>query len=290
MSANDFEEGSGNIAETIVRESRKPQMLAEGHDHGKLYAVPDGFKLSTDSVLESMQNAPSRKKGDVRVKTAESFIAYVNRHKQPETLLYAQIDAKNINTPLVIRAVFNDHQGEGLNATEPGWRDFTATLVPEAAHEWKTWSAHDGKAMGQLEFAVFLDDNIKDVSAQEGYPSGTDMLRMATQFEAAQDKRIKSAIRIQSGGINIECVDTDDSATVERMQAFDKFMLGVPTFWKGQAYLLEAKLRYRAKDGKLALWYDLVRPDIVVNDAVEQILKDVQEKTELTVLYGEIVK
>ncbi len=279
-----------NIAETIALESRKPQELHAGIDRGVLFAIPDGFHLSTDASLEQMQDAPSRKKGHVSVKTTDSFVHYVNKHKQPESLLYAQVDTTNINTPLVIKAVFNDHHGENLNETPAGWCDFTASLTPEASHEWKTWLSRDGKPMDQFAFAQFLDDNIKDISSQEGYPSGTDMLKMALQFELSQDKRIKSAIRIQSGGTNIEYVDDDDAATVARMQAFDKFMLGIPTFWMGQAYTLEAKLRYRVREGKLSLWYDLVRPDLVVNDAVAKILEDVQQKTQLAVLYGGIAK
>lgn len=281
---------AGNIAETIANESRKPISLGKGVDRGELIAVPQEYNLSTDSSLEAMQNAPYRKKGHVTIKTAESFIAYVNKHKQAETLLYAQVDPTNISAPLIIKAIFNDHQGESLNATSAGWRDFSASLVPEASHEWKVWNASNGKAKGQFEFALHLDDNIKDISAQEGYPNALEMVAMANKFEASQDKRIKSAVRLQSGGISIESVDTDDAATVEKMSVFDKFMLGLPTFWKGQAYLLEAKLRYRLREGSLALWYELVRPDLVVNDAVEQILSDVQEKTGLTILYGDIVK
>lgn len=279
-----------NIAETIARESRKPELLIAGKNRGNLFAIPNGFDLQADSALEQMQDAPYRKKGHVSVQTADSFTQYVNKHKQAESLLYALVDTTNINTPLVIKAVFNDHHGAALNATPAGWRDFTASLTPEASHEWKTWNARDGKQMDQFTFAQFLDDNIKDISSQQGYPSGTDMLQMVLRFELSQDKRIKSAIRIQSGGTNIEYVDDDDAATVERMQAFDKFMLGIPTFWMGQAYMLEAKLRYRVREGKLSLWYDLVRPDLVVNDAVAKILEEVQQKTELTVLYGGITK
>jgi len=116
------------------------------------------------------------------------------------------------------------------------------------------------------------------------------MLRMATQFEATQDKQFRSAVRIQSGGVNLECIDTDDAATVEKMQAFDRFMIGIPAFWKGQAYLVEAKLRYRVHSGKLSLWYDLIRPDLVVTDAIDNMLEQIQKAVELPVVYGAIVK
>lgn len=279
---------AANIAETIAHEARKPERLVSGDDRGALYAVPVGYNIVTDADLERMQNAPFRKKGNVAFKATESFVVYVNKHKQPESLLYAQVDARNFSSPLKVLAVLNDHQPGNLNETVAGWKDFTAWLMPQASHEWKTWTQFDGKRMSQFEFAQFIEDNIKDVANEDGYPTGTDMLKMAVQFEMSQDKRIKSAIRIQSGGTNIEYVDNDDAATVERMEAFNKFMLGIPVFWQGQAYYLEAKLRYRVREGVLSLWYDLVRPDIVVDDAVKQILSDIEANIEVPVLYGEI--
>ncbi|NYT59460.1 DUF2303 family protein [Alcaligenaceae bacterium] len=279
-----------NAVDTILDAAGQPFSFPIGADNGQLIAVPEGWSLETDARLEQLQNAPYRKKGHSAFKAPDSFVAYVNKHKQTESLLYAQVNAQNNAAPLTIRAVFNDHQGAGLNDTNAGWCDFTASLAPQASHEWKTWTELNSKPMSQFEFALFIEDNIKDVATEEGYPSGTEMLKMALQFELSQDKRIKSAIRIQSGGTNIEYVDNDDAATVERMQAFDKFMLGIPVFWQGQAYFLEAKLRYRVREGVLKLWYDLVRSDLVVDDAVKQILADVQQKTDVTVLYGEIVK
>lgn len=279
-----------NIAQTIAEEARKPIALLKGDDRGTLMAVPEGFRLETDACLEKMQDRPWRKAGAVRVKTADSFIHYVNTHKREESLLYAKVDPRNIEAPLQITAVFNEHQGGEVSDSEPGWRDFQAALIPESSHEWKTWNANNGKQMSQFEFALFIDNNSKDISSQEGYPTGIQMLQMATQFEATQDKQFRSAVRLQSGGANLEFIDTDDAATVEKMQAFDKFMLGLPAFWMGQAYLLEAKLRYRVHGGKLSLWYDLIRPDLVINDAVATILANVQEKTGLPVLYGEIIK
>jgi len=278
-----------NAVETILKEARTPFDFGFDADAGRLLAVPEGWQVETDAKLEQLQPRPYRAKGQVATKTVESFSHYVNTHKREESLLYAVVDEQS-PTPLRVTAVFNEHQGRQVDDNEAGWRDFSATLTPDVSHEWKIWTGHSGKSMNQFEFALFIEDNIKDISSQENYPSGTDMLKMATQFEATQDKKFRSAVRIQSGGVNLECIDTDDAATVEKMQAFDRFMIGIPAFWKGQAYLLEAKLRYRVQSGVLTLWYDLIRPDLVVNDAIDNILDQVKEATGLPVLYGAIVK
>ena len=278
-----------NAVESILEGARVPFCIGVEADHGLLIAVPEGWDIATDTQLEQLQNHPYRAKGQVATKTVESFAHYVNTHKHDESLLYALVDPTS-TTPLKVTAVFNEHQGGTAGDNKPGWRDFTATLTPEVSHEWKIWTARSGTPMNQYEFALFIEDNIKDISSQENYPTGTNMLKMATQFEATQDKKFRSAVRIQSGGVNLECIDTDDAATVEKMQAFDRFMIGVPVFWKGQAYLLEAKLRYRVHSGSLSLWYDLIRPDLVVNDAIDNILAQVAEATNLPVLHGAIVK
>lgn len=278
-----------NAVETILKEARVPFDFGFTSDAGRLIAVPEGWQLQTDAQLEQLQPRPYRVKGQVATKTVESFSHYVNTHKREESLLYAVVD-EHSTTPLRVTAVFNEHQGGEVDENQPGWRDFTATLTPDVSHEWQNWTSNSGKRMNQFEFALFIEDNIKDVSSQEGYPTGTEMLKMATQFEATQDKKFRSAVRVQSGGVNLECIDTDNAATVEKMQAFDRFMIGIPAFWKGQAYLLEAKLRYRVQSGVLTLWYDLIRPDLVVNDAIDKILDDVKQATGLPALYGAIVK
>ena len=277
-----------NIAETVAREARKPMPLGQDDETGAtLFAVPEGWSLQTDQCMEKLALTPYRKRGKATFVDTASFVTYVNTHKKPESKLYATVDQAS-ESPLAITAIFNDHQASDVNESKAGWLDFNARLLPKASHEWKKWTAHDGKAMSQFDFAQFIEDNMKDIATKEGLPNGTEMLRMALQFELTQDKRIKTAIRIQSGGTNIEYVEDDDTGTVERMSAFDRFALGIPVFWRGQPYYIEAKLRYRLREGVLKIWYDLIRPDVIVDDAVEGILETVSNEVGLPVLYGHV--
>ncbi len=281
-----------NIAETIAKESRRPQLLCFDSDApaSMLFGLPDGWRLETAEPLERLAQTPWRKKGHARLVDCTSFITYVTTHKVPETLLYATVAHNQAASPLKVRAVFNDHQSTHHDGEDslPGWRDFTATFEPRPSEEWKRWTSNSGKPMSQFDFAQFVEDNMKDIAGGQGMPSGADMLKMALQFELTQDKRIKSAVRIQSGGTNIEYVEDDDAGTVERMQAFDRFDIGIPVFWGGQGYRIEAKLRYRLRDGALRIWYDLVRSDLVVDDAVRDLLQTITTGTDIEVLYGEI--
>lgn len=283
----------GNFADTIARIAPRPVELVNSGS-GRLFAVPEGYNLETDASLQKLQPTPARKAGTVKLKTQDSFMQYVNQHKQPQSQLYVAVNAKSADNPLVVTAVLNDHFHGDLALSPPGWCDFKAILVPDSSPEWKTWIGGNGQKMSQMEFATFIEDNIHCFAGNEteggaGFPSGGEMLQMALAFEASSEKRIRSAVRIQSGGIQIEHVDTDDAATVSRMQAFDRFRLGLAPFWRGDSYPLEAKLRYRNTSGGLTLWYDLVRPDRVVDHAVEEMLAKVEAGTGIKPIFGGIV-
>jgi uncharacterized protein YfdQ (DUF2303 family) len=294
MPANELSSiDSPNIAATIAEISAKPSQVAES-DYGRLFAVPEGYRLETDQALHQLNSTPHRKAGAVQLRTVESFVQYVNQHRQPQTQIYVVVTPDNAANPLVATAVFNDH-GFEAESDEPGWRDFRAVFQPDSSAEWKTWITSNGKRMSQVQFATFIEDNLKcfagaGTDGGDDFPSGGAMLQMALAFEASQDKRIKSSVRIQSGGIQLEYVDNDDAATVSRMQAFDRFRLGLAPFWRGAAYPLESRLRYRNSGGELQLWYDLVRPDLVVDYAVEELINKIETETSITPIFGTITK
>lgn len=275
-----------NIAQTIFEQARQPQELSHSMESGKLFAVPDGWSLKTDAELEKFQPVPSRKKGNITFTTSESFVEYVNLHKTDETRIYAVSTESN---PLIVKAVFNENE-PGI-ATLPGWRDFTATFIPKTALEWSTWMKSNRSVMSQFDFAVFIEENLKDIyqpkeeSDQPALPDGSSMLAMALKFEVNSEKRMKSSVRLQSGGSNIDFVDTDDAATVERMNVFDKFAIGIPVFWKASGYVLTARLRYRNQQGKLMLWYELIRPDLTIDDAVTDALALIEKGTEIKAMH-----
>ena len=145
----------------------------------------------------------------------------------------------------------------------------------------------DRKPMSQAEFATFIEDNSPEIATVTSMPTGSDMMTLATTFEATSEKRFKSGVRLQSGGLSIEYVDQEDAGTLARMQMFEKFALGMPIYFNGQPYRIDARLKYRVRDGKLALWYELIRPEQIIKDAAEMIIQSVREQTGMPTLFGQ---
>lgn len=248
--------------------------------------TPEGYKATVQTspelfnALERNLPAPLRKKCTVHLHSADSFIQYVNQHKKPD-ICSIWCDANFENSSANLIAIFDDH---GTAAT--GWRDHTALYEPVQSVEWKRWIAHNRKGFSQAGFAEFIEDNLPDIASVEGMPTATQMLEMATELEINQDSRFKSQVRLQSGGVELAFVQKEDDPTLEKMRLFNQFSLGIPPFLNGSPFRLDARLRYRVKEGGLSFWYELIRPDLVFKAAAEEELAKIAESTGIAILQG----
>ena len=153
--------------------------------------------------------------------------------------------------------------------------------------EWTRWLGKNKAVMSQADFAAWLEDNLTDIATMVGMPSGADILAMALAFEANSEKRLRSKINLQSGGVSLEFVDQENVETRTTMQFFERFTLGIPVFdGSTSAYPLEARLKYRESGGKLSFWYELIRPDRVFKTAVVDDLQKIKDATGFPIVFG----
>lgn len=262
---------------TDLQDSLRKPIIGEHCPNDELHAfVPEGYEIKS---LQHLLPSPSRKKARVTMADADSFIAYVKKHAEPGTTLYCDSNFEAQTVSIV--GILNEHSTDAAQ-----WRDHTATYSPNQTVEWKRWNANNKKQMSQVDFATFLEENLGDIAAIEGMPTGTQMLTMALQFEANADKRFKSKIGLQGGGVNLEFVSTDDKETLERMVFFERFTLGLRVFISGSGYPLEARLKYRQTNEKLTFWYELIRQDRVFQDAITDDIAKIKDGTGNLLLNG----
>ena len=233
--------------------------------------------------LEEMLPAPVRKRGKVITTDTDSFIFYTCKHGQEgRTVICADIDAEASQFNLV--AVLDDN---GSTVSDTQWREHRCQFAPDQAVEWKRWIGKNRQTFSQAEFATWLEDNLGDIAAVPNMPTGADILQMALGFEANANKRLRSKINLQSGGVQFEFVDDEDKDTRTSMKVFQRFTLGLPVFeGSSSAYPLEARLKYREKEGKVSFWFELIRPDRVFKDAVKDELARIKDATGFPVIAG----
>ncbi len=253
----------------------KPQTAGEGTP---FVVVPAGYKVDD---IERMLQIPRRKRGAVITTNSAGFIDYLQKHSVADaSTIYADIDSEKSHCKLL--SVLDDH---GNNY--PDWREHTCTFAPKLSVEWSRWLEGNKKIMSQSDFATWLEENLPDIAGVPGFPSGTEILQMALAFEANSDKKFRSKINLQSGGVQFEYTEDETKETRTKMLVFERFTIGVPVFdGSTNAYPVEARLKYREKTGDLSFWYELIRADRVFKSAVADELAAIKEGTGLQVIAG----
>lgn len=278
-----MENTNSNVHDIVDLASQIQPVEIVSHEHMKRVALPPGWEMEQINNIELLP-APPRKKGGIILEDVNSFINYINRHKiDGQTTIYCTADY--VKSDISMLCVINDHAGD---ANGQQWRDHVARYTPRFSEEWNRWTGNNLKTMSQLDMAMFIERNLQDVTAADGYPTGQQLLEMATSFQAVQDMRFKSAIRTQNGGINMSFIQDDDTQTLSQMKMFEKIAIGIPVFWNGDAYQITARLRYRAREAKLTFEYELIRHDKILEDATKNIIEKVTNSTGVPFYFGSI--
>lgn len=279
-----MEQEMTNIAETLAKEMKAPvEIISEAGGNLKRVALPPGWTLVEKDDDPRLLVAPRRKIAKVKMHDAESFIDYTKRHGSlADSTVWCIADYKAGKVGFT--AILNDH---GEEASQAAFRDHRATFCPEFSEEWNRWTGKNKQPFNQAAFAEYIEENLKDIASVEGSPTGAQMLEMALAFEANQDMKFKSAIRLQNGGVQMAFTQDDDAGTLAKMSAFDRFTVGFPVFWNGDAYRIDARLRYRVREGKLTFWFELIRQDLILEAATQTLIGLIRVKTGNPFFFGE---
>jgi uncharacterized protein YfdQ (DUF2303 family) len=212
--------------------------------------VPDGMKVQDlDAYFPHPMDVPHK----VTVTTPEAFVVAVKRFPSRTPVLFGD-EAKGRVTAVM----------DFSTDAQPEWGRHTIGLALEPSREWTTWSQQSGKAMDQVTFARFLEDHLPDIAE----PAGADILQMASSLEFKKSVQFASSVRLDNGQHQLSYVeDIQGNTTKGSLAVVDRFTLGLAP-WRGlPLYRVEARLRYRMTEGKVAFWVDLLRPHKVVEAA-----------------------
>lgn len=271
----DVQEGK-NIAETLAEVLPKAAVLGEITTnvpglHITHVALPKGTELKEAKVdLEALLPNPRRTKATAAFTDTASFLAYVKRHATEGTVAWCNFNPQTF--ALDFTAVIDEHEKD-----KAGWRAHRAALKPEMSAEWKAWKSQDKSALAQVAFAEWIQEHEDDIATAAGLPTSLQMLEMATNFVMNEERSLKSAVKLQSGGVRLTYIADPDAGTTETMSMFDRFGLGIPVFHGGAAWSIGARLKYRNNGGKLTFTYELIRADRVHDGAAKELIKTIKD-------------
>src|ERR1700754_913833 len=177
-----------NIAETLARVLPEAKISDTEISSVKLLSLPLGVKVEVKD-LESYLPTPRRKTGTAHFSSIDSFAQYVETHKIDGTTAWAKFDPQTFALSFI--GVIDENA-----ASTPGWRGHRAQYIPDMSAEWKTWIGKNKQTFSQVEFAEFIEANASDILASDGLPSDLQMLTMATNFIANEERKLKSHVRL----------------------------------------------------------------------------------------------
>ena len=243
-------------------------------DHEGIYSqvIPAGADLRILDVrdIDAKHAAhPERKTGTFHVQDAASFVDYIAKHADAGTEIWADLTRRQLV------GVINAHAWHDGKA---GHADHRVVLELNASRAWKTWTQLDKKWMTQLEFAEHLEDNAVDIVT----PDAATMLEIAETFQTSTSSDFKSAQRLHSGLIAFRWEETAAARAGEtgELEIPTRFTLCLPPFDGSEELGVEARFRYRVRQGQLTLSYALLNTDRILRDAFIEIVDAVRVGTE----------
>ena len=272
-SINNYDVNVAAIAKELSDASHAPRDPNEARTgtHKPYIVHKSGNGSEVVTSLESLLGNPTRKRGEYKFADANSFTTYVKKHQSEGTELYGSLENG------FFKATFDDHSKEVA-----GWCEHRAYYTCLTSAEWKTWEGNSGTNMSQAQFAQFIEDNLPDIIE----PSGADMLEISRSLEAKTDVKFKSSIRLSDGSREFNFEEKTEGSS-GKLKVPEIFKIAIPVFTGGAPYMLEARLRFRIREGALSMWYELVRPHKTFEDAVKTAWDEIAKATEMTILHVE---
>lgn len=236
------------------------------------------FRINALGQIESVagwMEKPVRRSGEVELHDAAAFAAFVNRFKNPTTLIFAD-GLPTANEDPGFTAVFDYHQA-GADPIATQWDRFRAILALRTTEQWDRWVKVNNTEMNQEVFAQFLEDNIPDIAE----PDGSLIVGIARKLEGNLGVKWKKHIRAQDGTHQFVYEENLETRTEGDIAIPDEFVLVLQPFIGSNPHPVRAKFRYRLVGQQLLMKFVLERLDEILQatfaEEKEKIAKAVAE-------------
>lgn len=259
--------------------------------------VPEGKKIeSLKPIIDAFRSLPDRRRGTANVRDVASLVELTNRFKSDASAIFAAPDK---TSPKVV-TVFDYHPA-GAKATEADWLTHRASYAPPLSEEWKAWIGKNDTVMNQAEFAAFIENRIGDLIVPnlddpklktfaelvEGvWAKPSDMVQLSRKLQVNIASKVRNDQTLSSGEVSIVYEEVHQDGAGQPLKIPTLFTIAIPVFYAGELYRIAARLRYRVRDGVISWFYQLVRPDLVFDDAFNGIVEKVKSETQLPVFIG----
>lgn len=239
--------------------------------------IPEGAHVVSleQFAFSTHAKQPERIKQTVTVLDPISFIEYYRLFSDEESRVFAYEPQNSVT------AILDHHINDG----SPRWGQHKLTLAMRHSEEWTRWTGSNNKQMTQQAFAEFLEQNSIDIVD----PAPAAMMDVARDLIANTEVEFGSGLRMSDGQVKFKYTETvRASVNGGTVSVPEKFQLMLPVYVGGERVRIDALLRFRVKDGKLSLWYTLIRPEEVLRSAFVAARAAIAAELEITIINGAV--
>lgn len=246
---------------------------------GNVPNAPAGFEVKDITLANAAEVLmPKVVLQHVQLQTTFSFVDYVNRFKNANTVLFADIKSNAI-TAIVDYHTESGTDQDGVKAKLTAHR---ATLKLPHSLEWDTWNGISGHLKTHVEFATFLEENSIDIIS----PPGGDLLELCRDLQVLNNVNFGGSVR-DGDYTDINYAKQADAASKGGVRLPQSIILSIPVYFGETRVPITAFKRQKIDDGKLWLGWKLMRAENVRQDEFHRIVDAISVGVEhLTTIYG----
>jgi len=252
----------------------------------------EGTRLvNLQAIANEWLTAPRRRKGIAKAFTLDGFIALVNRHKDADSAVFADIISERPALTGVIDYNTTDQK--------PRFGEHRVFYAFPISDEWKAWKDGDGKSLSQGDFAAWIEDHIAELASpydaergefeplvQATFGAPNEIVRLARGLQINVDSVVSDIRTLQSGEGQIKFEESHKGSDGKPLKVPGLIMLSIPLFVGGANVRVPARLRYRVGGGKITWSYHLYRWKEAFRLALKDDVERVGTETELPVFEG----
>lgn len=181
------------------------------------------FITPAGEVVELAEHfAPRRIEETVTLMDAESFINYYNTWKTPASVIFASLTESNAT----FTGILDYHSVTDL---KPDYCRHKVTFTTLPTPEWATWLKSNRQPMNQVQFATWIEDNMKMLVVPKdeegndlpGYYDAQKLMALVEDLHGHQNARFNNSVRLRTGANSVtyvEDIEIRGGATTEEWE------------------------------------------------------------------------
>lgn len=275
-----------DIATLVELNALKP-LTFNANEGREFVAIPDGAGKYKLEQITSPNKAevlmPKVVTQHVKMQTAGSLVDYINRFKNDDTVLFADM-ASNSIVSIIDYHEAPDEQTDKPETADPKAKlgNHRVTLALPFSLEWQTWTRVSGKLMSHVEFATFLEENSIDIKN----PVGADLLELCRDLQVRTDVSFGSSVSM-GDYTEVNYKKESDASKNGSMKLPKQITLSIPVYFGEMPVPVIAFMRRKVDDGALFLGIQLSRAENVRQEEFHRIVDSVKENVDhLSTVYG----